>query len=129
MESATVIKVLRGVNSAFDHGKYTLEYIPYKWTYPLAGKIYAFQDYEHALRWASDYPGDSVWEAEAEIFKDGNCMMCTDEDCSLGDFWEWYASFLKEEGSASPPCLEVAYTPNGTVLCNKLRITRKIKEL
>jgi len=129
MKCTIVIKVLRGINSAFDHGEYTLQYISYKWTYPSTGKIYAFQDYDHALRWASDYPGSSVWEAEAEIFKDGNCMMCTNEDFYLCDFWEWYASFLKEEVSAFPPCFEVAYTPNGTVLCNKLRITRKFKEL
>jgi hypothetical protein len=129
MKNGKVYKMLRGKQSAFDHGKYTLEYIPNKWTYPSAGKIYAFQNYHQAMRWASEYPGDSLWEAEAEIFKDGNCMMCTNEDCSLCDFWEWYSFSLKGEAKALPPCLSVAYTPNGTVLCNKLRITRKIEDL
>ena len=129
MEKIKVFKVLNEMQSAFDHGEYTLDYIPHKWTYPSAGKIYAFQDYHHAMRWASKYPGDSLWEAEAEIFKDGNCMMCTNEDCSLCDFWSWYSSHLNKNMLASPPCLSVAYTPNGTVLCNKLRITRKLRDL
>ena len=129
MEKIKVFKVLNEMQSAFDHGEYTLEYIPRKWTYPSTGKIYAFQDYHHAMRWASEYPGDSLWEAEAEVFKDGNCMMCTNEDCSLCDFWKWYSSRLKGDVSVFPPCDSVAYTPNGTVLCNELRITRKLKDL
>jgi len=34
MNYGTVIKVLKDMNSAFDHGEYTLAYIPGKWTYP-----------------------------------------------------------------------------------------------
>jgi len=128
MEYVTVVKVLRGMNSAFNHGKYTLHYFPYKWTIPLVGKIYAFKDYEHALRWAADYSDVSVWEAEAEIFKEGSCMNCIDLAECYGDFWEWYSSFLKRDVSACPSYLSTAYTPNGTVLCNKLRITSKFKD-
>jgi hypothetical protein len=129
MKNVKVFKILRGERSAFDHGKYTLEYAQNEWTYPSAGKIYAFQNYHQAMRWASEYREGSLWEAEAEIFKDGNCMMCTNEDCHLCDFWDWYSSHLKGKTTASPPCLSTAYTPNGTVLCNKLRITRKINDL
>jgi len=129
MEYVTVVKVLKGTNSAFDHGEHTLEYIPGKWTYPSVGKIYAFQDREHALRWAVDYPGHSVWEAEAEIFTDGNCLMCTDSDYSLCDFWKWYLPSLNEKADVCPSCLSTAYTANGTVLCNKLILTKKVKDL
>ena len=129
MSYDTVFKVLRGKDSAFDHGDYTLQYIPYKWTSPSLGKIYAFQDYEHALRWAAEYSGNSIWEAEAEIFKDGNCMMCSDEKYHLWAFWKWYSAFLKGEASSCPPSLTMTYSPNGTVLCNKLRITKKFKDV
>jgi hypothetical protein len=129
MEYVTVIKVLKGINSAFEHGDHTLQYIPDKWTYPSVGKIYAFEDCEHALRWAVDYPGDSVWEAKAEIYKRGNCMMCTDPDYSLCDFWTWYLSFINGQQVVCLSSLPTAYTANGTLLCNKLMITKKIKNL
>ena len=81
------------------------------------------------MRWPSGYPGDSLLEVEAEIFKDGNCIMCTKEDCSLCDFWEWYLLYLKGDVSNVPSCYLIAYTPNRTVLCNKLGIIRKVKDL
>lgn len=129
MEYVTVIKVLKRMDSAFDHGKYTLRYSPCRWTYPIVGKIYAFQDYEHAIRWAIDYPGDSLWEAEAEIFKEGNCLACIDDDSCISDFWKWYSMYPNGNVTMCPSCLATSYTPNGTVLCNKLRITRKLKDI
>jgi len=129
MSYVTVVKVLKGIHSAFYHGKYTLEYVQNKWTYPLIGKIYAFQDYEHALRWASDYQGVTIWEAEAEVLKNGNCMMCSEEKKYLWIFWKWYSVFLAGKARGQPPHLPTAFSPNGTVLCNKLRITKKYKEL
>ena len=129
MKNIKVIKVLRDTQSAFDHGEYTLHYTPHKWTYPSVGKIYAFQDFQHAMQWASEYPGDSLWEAEAEIIRNGNCIMEIEEGCFFYDFWEWYSLYMKGFVSAVPPCISVANAPSGTVLCNKLRITRRIKDL
>ena len=94
MRYVRVVKVLKGVHSAFDHGTYTLEYVQGRWTYPRIGKIYAFQDYEHARRWASDYDGVTIWEAEAEVAKNGTCMMCSEENKYLGIFWKWDSLFL-----------------------------------
>ena len=129
MKYANVVKVLNGVHSAFNHKAYTLEYVQDKWTDPLIGKIYAFQDYYHALRWASDYPGVTIWEAEAEISKEGNCMMCSEEEKYLWVFWKWYSVFLAGKAQGQPPHLPTTFTPNGTVLCNRLMIIEKLVDM
>ncbi len=125
MNGITVFKVLRDGKSLFDHGKYTLQYHPGKWTCPELGKIYAFRDLHYAVRWSADYHDVTVWEAEAEISKDGTCMMCSDENRYLWLFWKWYLLFLEGKASGHPAHLPTTYSPNGTVLCNKLRITKK----
>lgn len=125
MRYVSVVKVLKGVHSAFDHGTYTLEYVQGRWTYPRIGKIYAFQDYEHAKRWASDYEWVTLWEAEAEVAKNGTCMVCSEENKYLWIFWKWYSLFLTGKARVQPEHLPTAFSPNGTVLCNKLRITKQ----
>lgn len=129
MEYTSVFKVLREGHSLFDHGKYTLQYVPNRWTYPSLGKIYAFQNLHQAVRWSADYEGVTVWEAEAEIAKDGTCMMCSDEEHYLWLFWKWYSLFLAGKASGRPPHLPATYSPNGTVLCSKLRIIRTAEEI
>ena len=123
----TLFKILRGTNSAFEHGENTLQYMPFNWTDPVVGKIYAFRDYNRAVRWAVNYPDVSLWEAEGEIFKEGHCMVCDDSDYSYSDFWLWYLASMKEDGSMYPSPPFIAHAPNGTVLCNKLQITRKLR--
>ena len=76
MSTVKVVKALRKMRSLFDHGKRTLEYKPNTWIHPSVGKIYAFEDYESASTWTRDYPGSSLWEAEAEIFNTKPCMFC-----------------------------------------------------
>ena len=129
MKNMKVVKVLRNMQSAFDHGKYTLSYTPHIWTYPLAGKIYGFIDYHHAMKWASDYPGDTLWEAEAELYWNGNCKMYVEEGYFFTDFWEWYLLSLKGYVLPQPPCISIANAPGGTVLCSRLKVTKIIRDL
>ena len=129
MTHAKVIKVLRNMHSAFDHGTATLKYTANQWTSPSVGKIYAFQDFESAFKWAVDFPGTSLWEATAEIIKVGDCMICTNAYCHLWVFWKWYASLLKGDIYLLPKWIGATSTPNGTVLCNRLMIIKKLKDM
>ena len=129
MNTVNVIKALRGMNSLFDHGKVTLEYEPDKWVYPSVGKIYAFEDYESASAWARDYPGSSLWEAEAEIFNTKPCMFCANIHCDLWVFWKFYMLFLRRELFLLPSGMNASRSPAGTVLCNRVMIVKKLKDL
>ena len=129
MAHAPVIKVLRNMHSAFDHGAATLDYRANQWTSPSVGKIYAFRDLESALSWAVDFPGTSLWEATAEVITAEDCMVCTNVHCDLWVFWKWYSLLLNGEVYVLPGWIGADSTPDGTVLCNRLMIIKKLKDM
>ena len=128
MSYVKVIKVVRSNHSLFDRGKFTLAYKPFHWIYPAIGKIYAFQDYANASNWVRDYPGSSMWEAQAEIFDAPNCMFCANAHCDLYVFWKFYLLFAQRELYLLPSWIGAERSPDGTVLCNRLMITNKLKD-
>ena len=129
MTDTKVIKVLRTMHSAFDHGPATLEYRTNQWTLPSVGKIYAFRDFESACSWAIDFPGTSLWEANAQVITVEHCMVCTNAHCHLWVFWKWYSLLLKGDVYMLPGWIGADSTPNGTVLCHRLMIVKKLKDM
>jgi len=129
MRHARVIKVVRDMHSAFEHGPATLDYSPNQWTVPAVGKIYAFQDFESASRWAIDFPGTSLWEAVADVIAVEKCMACTNVHCHLWVFWKWYSLVLRGDVCTLPVWMGAAPTPEGTVLCNSLMVLKKVRDM
>jgi len=97
-----------------------VRYEPGKWTRPRIGKLFAFETLESAQRFCRDLLARQryeIWEAEAENSRNREfmCIILHLTKRALLKFW-------KKPG-AVPTGL---YAPGGTVLCDAIKLVRRV---
>lgn len=117
---ASKIGKLMSINPTVRATELCLIYIPNRITRPKIGKIFAFDNFEHAWCFCNSYLDTEVevWEAEAYNAEVGTFRLDDDSSCltfkSADDFWK------------KPVPQKVLSAPTGTIFCKSIKLTKKV---
>jgi len=108
--------------SAFINGKYQLEYKPGEWTTPTVGKIFAFDNLNHANLFRL---GNETWTAEAEDVEEFHPPVFSGHiptiEKYIKSYWKKKFHILLRHGAGF-----LTVEPVGSVVCSRIKLLEKV---
>ena len=111
--------------------KHTVQYTKGEVVFPKMGKLFAFDNYEHARIFAYPYLDKNetakIWVAMGDIYSTQIRSIASDSYIHV-DMWEEFWTTITEELLQSEAFISAVHfmsAPHGTILCNSIKLIRK----